>query len=200
MPEIAQPSLNQYRPLAFSDSGLSFGLPQLRLPVENKEDIQTSQPPISRTLSPIVDDVPSLDVPLPTSSLAVPGLQLSSLQPPQATASDFMEDLTPPNEYHRELELNMKLDDQIVDLLATPRKSSQGHKNTSSSYESADPMRASLNTSLHALASKTQADEPDRPSEPELIACDTCESVDKLFTRTRMSPCGVSISTLQSCN
>lgn len=30
--------------------------------------------------------------------------------------------------------------------------------------------------------------------QPELIACDTCQSVDQLFTRTRMSPCQVSLA------
>lgn len=195
IPDPAQFSLVHEKLLSSSDSGMFTNPKQKRLPIENKEDIQTT-----RTLSPFMADMPYAKEPLSKSSLTVPGEWFPSTHAENRASLDIPEALTLRSELQKQLELTSQMENQTVNFLATPRNfchaRSQGRVGLYG--ESLEDAPANWNSPLPVSAPKSQSFGTNRRHEMELIACDTCRTVDKLYTRTRMSPCGVSGSATQS--
>jgi hypothetical protein len=97
------------------------------------------------------------------------------------------EDLTPRVEFDRELELKAEGQPQTEDVLATPSKP----RHHSDSREFGHP--AIPHFDLHIQQERLGSKDSEGEDEAQNSAmCDTCQAVDQLQTRTRMSPCGVS--------
>ncbi|KAJ9105877.1 hypothetical protein QFC20_004212 [Naganishia adeliensis] len=168
----AQFSLVHEKLLSSSDSGMFTNPKQKRLPIESKEEIQTT-----RTLSPFMADMPYAKEPLSKSSLTVPGEWFPSIHAENRASLDIPEALTLRSELQKQLvELTSQMENQ------TGRVGLYG--------ESLEDAPANWNSPLPVSAPKSQSFGTNRRHEMELIACDTCRTVDKLYTRTRMSPCG----------
>lgn len=195
MPDSAQLSLVHHKVLYSSDSGMHMPIDtrQNWIPIEIKEDIQTT-----RTLSPFMVDVPRAKEPLSEASLAVPCTWFLSIQGQDRASIDVQEALTRRNEHQKQLDMTSEKENQTADVLATPRSyshtRSQGRVGFCS--ESLEDAHGNWKSSLPISAPncEPQSVATNRRHEMELVACDTCQTVDKLYTRTRMSPCGVSRS------
>jgi hypothetical protein len=193
MPDPAQLSLIHHKVLYSSDSGMHMPIDtrQNWIPNEFKEDIQTT-----RTLSPFTLDVPRAKEPLPVSSLAVPRTWFPSNQGQDCAFIDAQEALTRRNAFHKEFEMTSEKENQTAGFPATPRSHSHARSQGRVGFysESLENAHGNWKSSLLISAPKSQSFGTNRRHETELVACDTCQTVDKLYTRTRMSPCGVSRS------
>lgn len=193
MPDPAQLSLIHHKVLYSSDSGMHMSIDtrQNWLPIEIKEDIQTT-----RTLSPFMVDVPRAKEPLSEASLAVPCTWFPSIQGQDRASTDVQEALIRRNEHQKQLEMTSEKENQTADFLGTPRRHSHARSQGRVGFygESLEDAHGNWKSSLPISASKPQSFGTNRRHEMELVACDTCQTVDKLYTRTRMSPCGVSRS------
>jgi hypothetical protein len=187
MPHTAKLSFERYFPLPSGDSGFSFDTEQNWRSIVMKEDVQTS-----RTLSPFVELVPSHEQQSSKPSFAGSRLHLHAYQARDGALFDRTHHPTARTEAKKQLGWT-SYGEQTTDISATPKSSGRASRQRNIGFYGElldDDSKSSLPAWILKSTSKTYGQ--DRQPESELVACDTCEAVDKLYTRTRMSPCGVS--------
>lgn len=163
------------------------------MPVRSKEDVQTS-----RTLSPLtLEEAVPQTAPAPAfrNSSAVSGLHPCFDQGHDSNVIVSPDDSTSRCELENQSRWTSQGGAQPVDVQTTPRKQkAHPHRQVNIGFYS-EPLEVvpdDLKSPPSATIPKPKHHEQRRQPELEMIACDTCQAVDKVYTRTRMSPCGVS--------
>jgi hypothetical protein len=189
MPHTSKRLFKRYFPLPSSDSGFSLDAERNSWrPIARKEDVQTT-----RTLSPFAELVPSNEQQSSKPSFTGSNLQLPAYQAWDRARVDRKSDLVPLSGAKKQLGRTSH-GEQTTDTLATPKTSGLAPRQRNIGFygELLDTVPDDLKSSPPAPILKSKPYDLKRQLELESVACDTCEAVDKLYTRTRMSPCGVS--------
>lgn len=188
VPEIVSASSSGLNALPASDSALVFEDQLRSMPLTTPEHCQTSYSPPSPANTPLSEgshDFRGAGRKLsPFFGLQVPSFRITE------RPLERWDDLTPRGgDYPPELEPHRAASSQNHDIHATPRKSQSQDATKRRASNAKTPSFVPVKPPAND-AQPVQVVRDDRAQERS--ACDTCQAVDQLQTRTRMAPCGVS--------